>query len=181
MDRLDVIPDKSRTARSFPYLTERRKGSLWSTKIRTRFLRVDVRRQIPVGGNRACALIYPAGTHYVGKMRSALEPVLMKCPVADEAVLLASEMAANSAVHSAAGEFIVRAEVYENDHVWIEVEDSGGPWKEPEPDDRPHGLDIVRLLAGDGNWGIDDNREHGRVVWARLNWPQPDGQIGRRS
>jgi len=38
-------------------------------------------------------------------------------------------------------------------------------------DGRPHGLDIVQAIAGDGNWGIDGGAALGRVAWARLDWP----------
>ena len=95
---------------------------------------------------------------------------------------IASELAANAAVHSRSaapgGWFTVRAEVRDGDYVWIEVEDQGGPWAcHAHDDDHPHGLDLVDALAGDGNWGIDGDASHGRTVWARLDWP---GKPGRR-
>ena len=57
------------------------------------------------------------------------------------------------------------------DCAWVEIIDQGGPWTAYEHgDDRPHGLDIVARLAGDGNWGIDGD-DACRVAWFRLNWP----------
>jgi hypothetical protein len=54
--------------------------------------------------------------------------------------------------------------------VWIEVEDSGGPWNQHAcPDGRPHGLDIVRAYAA--AWGIDGDPLTGWAVWARIDWP----------
>ncbi|MBV9381386.1 MAG: ATP-binding protein [Streptosporangiaceae bacterium] len=90
--------------------------------------------------------------------------------------MLASELCANAVLHSnsrhAGGQFTVRAELHPGDYVWIEVEDQGGLWTDREPDpDRPHGLDIVREVAGDGNWGIDGNAPLPRTVWFRLDWP----------
>ncbi len=97
---------------------------------------------------------------------------LAGCPAADDAVLIASELAANSVTHSAsAGEFFtVRCETYPG-YVWIEVEDLGGPWQLAQPDDRPHGLDIIMALAGPDNWGADTTSDGDRIVWVRLDLP----------
>ena len=77
---------------------------------------------------------------------------------AGEAILVASEFAANSVLHSASrygGAFILRAEVGQ-DRLRIEVEDAGGPWRDGLRDDgRPHGFDVVAAIAGAGNWGVD--------------------------
>ena len=55
------------------------------------------------------------------------------------------------------------------DHVRIEVEDAGGPWRAGQRDDRrPHGFDVVAALAGPQNWGVDGDA-HGRTAWARLS------------
>ena len=80
-----------------------------------------------------------------------------------------SEFATNAVVHSASrhgGSFTLRAEVGQ-DRVRIEVEDSGGPWRDGPNDGRPHGFDVVTALAGAGNWGIDGDAG-GRVAWAWL-------------
>jgi hypothetical protein len=61
--------------------------------------------------------------------RAALAGWLAGCPRADEAVLVASEFATNSVLHSASrhgGAFTLCAEVRQ-DHVRIEVKDGGGP------------------------------------------------------
>jgi anti-sigma regulatory factor (Ser/Thr protein kinase) len=121
-------------------------------------------------GTRRHTGIYPAEPRQVGLARAALVGWLGGCPRADEAILVASEFAANSVLHSSSrhgGAFTLRAEVSQ-DRLRIEVEDGGGPWREgPRDDGRPHGFDVVTAIAGAGNWGIDeDNR--GRVAWARL-------------
>ena len=83
---------------------------------------------------------------------------------------MASEFATNSVLHSASrdgGAFTLRAEVL-RDHVRIEVEDAGGPWRDgPRDGGRPHGFAVVTAIAGAGNWGIDGG-DRGRVAWARL-------------
>lgn len=116
---------------------------------------------------------YPGERGQVRIVRADLGLLLNDCPRADDAVLIASELAANAAVHSKSaavgGRFTVRCEVSWEGSVWIEVRDQGGPWISREDnDDHPHGLDLIHALAGTGNWGIDGNAEYGRVVWARL-------------
>src|SRR6185312_4657264 len=100
----------------------------------------------------------------------ALAGWLAGCPQADEAILVASEFATNSVLHSASrhgGAFTLRAEVRQ-DRVRIEVEDAGGPWRGGMRDDgRPHGFDVVAAIAGPGNSGIDGD-VCGRVAWAWL-------------
>jgi len=111
----------------------------------------------------------------VAQVRHEIAAHLDGCPAADDVVLIASELAANSIVHSdSAGEFFtVRCEAYPG-YVWVEVEDLGGPWHREPPDDRPHGLNIVEALAGPGNWGTETTSDGDRVVWARLDLP-PEG------
>ena len=67
------------------------------------------------------------------------------------------------------GKFILRVVVHA-DYIWIECEDAGGPWHIPDNDGRPHGLDVVHALCGEGGWGVEvlDGGRAGRVVWARL-------------
>lgn len=118
---------------------------------------------------------YPGRADYIQRVRADLAPFASRCPRADDLITAASELAANAALHSRSsrpgGEFTVRADLYPGDYAWLEVEDKGGPWAtRNHHDDRPHGLDIVTLLAGPGNWGTDDTSSGGRVIWVRLDW-----------
>jgi hypothetical protein len=45
----------------------------------------------------------------------------------------------------------------------------GGPWRPRDPRARPHGLDIVQALTGQGEWDIQVTNT-GRTAWARLTW-----------
>lgn len=116
---------------------------------------------------------YPGTADQIRQVRADLAANLSQCPRADELLLAVSELCTNAAVHSRSrnpgGRFTVRVDINADDYLWAEVEDQGGPWSDPAPDDRPHGLDIVATLAGDGNWGID-GEQTGRVVWVRLDW-----------
>ena len=113
---------------------------------------------------------YPADPAQVRHARAALAALLRDCPLADDAILIASELATNSVVHSDSrdsGEFTLRAEVH-RDYIRIEVEDAGGPWHGGSRDDgRPHGFDLVAAIVGPQNWGVDGDMR-GRIAWARL-------------
>lgn len=115
---------------------------------------------------------FPADPAQVRHTRAALATLLRDCQRADDAILIASEFATNSVLHSASGDggdFTLRAVVHP-DHVRIEVEDAGGPWRAtPRDDGRPHGFDVVAAVAGSQNWGVDGDIG-GRVAWATLSW-----------
>ena len=106
----------------------------------------------------------------VGFVRSALRELLAGCPRADDAILVASEFAANAVVHSSGDRFAVRCEVHA-DHVYVVTEDLGR-WvpQQRHKDDRPHGLHLVDALAGSGNWGILTSHSGHTRAWARLEF-----------
>src|SRR5260370_42063566 len=78
------------------------------------------------------AKTYAGQPDQVGKVRRFLGQMLEGSPVADDAVLLCSELCANAVCHSNSrrpgGRFTVRAEIYEDDYLCLDVEDEGGPW-----------------------------------------------------
>jgi serine/threonine-protein kinase RsbW len=117
---------------------------------------------------------YPGGTEHIRAVRAGLRAILDDCPRADDAILCASELAANAAQHSrsrlSGGTFTVRATVSQDHHVRIEVQDDGGPWNQGMIDPtRHHGLDIVRAVADE--WGIAGDQTS-RTIWARFDWPE---------
>lgn len=122
---------------------------------------------------------YPGTDDQLRHVRADLAPVLGDCPLADDFILIASELSANAVVHSRSGlpggVFTVRAEVRPGDYACLEVEDQGGAWIERKPgDDHGRGLVLVAALAGDGNWTVEDGDTPGtRVVWVWLDWPGP--------
>ena len=94
-------------------------------------------------------------------------------PRVDDAVLVLSELASNAVLYSAStGQFFtVRTELFPA-YLWLEVEDLGGQWIMKPPDEsRPHGFDVVEVLTGPDNWGVDGD-DGGRVAWARLEYGQ---------
>jgi anti-sigma regulatory factor (Ser/Thr protein kinase) len=118
-----------------------------------------------------------AGTEdQVRHVRADLASIVKGCPLADDFILLASELATNAVVHSESGQpggtFSVRAEIRSGDYAWLEVEDQGGPWIRQDPDEEHgRGLVLVANLAGDGNWAVEDGRTSGtRAIWVWLDW-----------
>ena len=113
---------------------------------------------------------FPGRADQVGLVRRDIAGHLAGHPATSDAVLIASELAANSVLHSAsAGEhFTVRCQAYPG-HVRVEVEDLGGPWQPGQPDSRPHGLDIIVALTGPDGWGAHTTGQGNRIVWARLD------------
>ena len=105
------------------------------------------------------------------RVRREITGYLQDCPVTEDIVLIASELAANCILHtrSRGNTFRVRCQMSPGT-ARIEVEDMGGPWRPRRPDDRPHGLDIVQALTGDDGWGIQTTGTGGRLTWARLSW-----------
>lgn len=119
---------------------------------------------------------YPGTADQPGRVRADLAEMAGDCPVTEELVLLASELAANAVLHSRSGHpgrtFTVRATLYPGDYAWVEVVDQGGAWTNGERgDENGRGLAIVAVVAGDGNWGIEGNASS-RVAWFRLDWPR---------
>jgi serine/threonine-protein kinase RsbW len=112
---------------------------------------------------------YPGRADQVSHVRRGVARYLAGYPAASDAVLIASELAANAILHSRSrtGYFTVCAEL-RPDHVRIEAEDLGGPWRRRQSDGRPHGLDVVEALTGPDGWGVETTSD-GRVVWARLD------------
>lgn len=113
---------------------------------------------------------YPGRADQVRHVRRTIAAHLAGCPAANDAVLVASELASNAILHSRSrcGQFTIRTELH-LDHVLIEAEDLGGPWRPRPSGDRPHGLTVVEALTGPEGWGVRTTGDGGRVVWARLD------------
>jgi serine/threonine-protein kinase RsbW len=122
---------------------------------------------------RTSRITYPGTAEHIRAVRADLRRLLDDCPMADDIILCASELATNAAIHSHSclpgRTFAVRAEISSGQYVRIEVEDGGGPWT-PAPSGAAHhhGLDIVAALAND--WGINGGQA-GRLIWAHFAWP----------
>jgi hypothetical protein len=110
-------------------------------------------------------------TAEAARVRCEIAAYLDNCPAADDIILIASELAANAILHtrSRGASFRVSCELSSR-AARLEVEDLGGPWRQRNPGDRPHGLDIIQALTGPNGWGTQPADTGGRIVWARLSW-----------
>jgi hypothetical protein len=114
---------------------------------------------------------YPGRADQVRQVRRDVAEHLGDCPVTDDAVLVASEIASNSILHSRSrgDRFTIHVQVHRN-CVQVECLDAGGVWRSRRQDDRAHGLSIVEALTGPAAWGVETTGGGGRIVWARLEW-----------
>jgi serine/threonine-protein kinase RsbW len=110
----------------------------------------------------------------IRNVREFVARVVDGCPVADDVVLLASEVASNAVVHTASGRggtftVVIRPG---DEAIRVEVHDGGS---ETSPDVRQpgelagcgRGLGLVETLAS--RWGVLGDRD-GRAVWFEVEW-----------
>jgi anti-sigma regulatory factor (Ser/Thr protein kinase) len=128
----------------------------------------------PVAVAKPGMRVFLGSRREVRNVREFVAQAIDGCPVADEVILLVSEVAANAIVHSASGKggtFTVVVHPV-NGTVRVEVHDGGS---ETPPDIRSaddqavsgRGLGLVESLAT--RWGHLGNRD-GRVVWFEVDW-----------
>ena len=107
----------------------------------------------------------------VSRVRRQVARYLDGRPVTNDAVLAASEFAANAVLHSRSrgAHFTIRVQLHP-DHVKVECQDAGGPWRGKHHDDgRPHGLSVVEALTGGpAGWGVQVTGDGGRITWATI-------------
>jgi serine/threonine-protein kinase RsbW len=129
----------------------------------------------PLAEGKPSMRVFLGSEREVRSVRAFVGEVVGGCPVADDVILLASEVAANAVVHTASGRggtFTVV--VHPRDElVRVEVHDGGS---EAFPDARAfedltgsgRGLRLVETLAA--RWGHLGGRD-GRVVWFEVDLP----------
>jgi hypothetical protein len=137
--------------------------------------RATLPRPVPAAQSRSCEAAFAGRADQVGQARALLAAFLHGEPTADNAVLLASELAANAVSHSASGQpggtFTVRAHLT-GTGVYAEVEDQGSGWDgNLSAAEAPHGLFLLRALSTDCG---AQHRPAGWVTWFTLaTGPQP--------
>ena len=118
--------------------------------------------------------IFPGAAGQVGRARLFVGDVLVGCPVADDAVLLTSELVTNAIAHTASGKGgKVIVTVYRADtRVRIDVKDDGSehaPVVHPVGEARESGFGLGLGDRMAYRWGHCGGRR-GRVVWFMLEW-----------
>lgn len=115
---------------------------------------------------------FPGTPEHVGQLRRWLRATLGACPAADDAILLASELATNALEHSASGRdgsFAV-AVFHGSADMRIEVVDQGGIWQPRSANDGLHGRGLVIVGAVARAWGVTGD-DTGRTIWFELDCP----------
>ena len=86
---------------------------------------------------RTSTVTYPGSAEQISVVRADLRVLLGGCPMADDVILCASELATNATLHSRSGmqggTFTVRASIDLGHSVQVEIEDRGGPWTSARP------------------------------------------------
>jgi anti-sigma regulatory factor (Ser/Thr protein kinase) len=129
----------------------------------------------PVAVAKPCIRVFLGARHEVRNVRAFVREAVEGYPVADDVVLLASEVAANAVVHTASGDggtftVVVRRG---GQAVRVEIHDGGSRASPVACAAEAHassgrGLALVESLAG--RWGYLGDRD-GRVVWFEVDWP----------
>ncbi len=118
--------------------------------------------------------VFLGSHHEIRNVRAFVAQAVNGCPVADDVILLASEVAANAVVHTASskgGTFTVVVRPGDG-VIRVEVHDGGS--------ETPPGIPATDELAGSGRglglveslatrWGYLGGRD-GRVVWFEVDW-----------
>lgn len=116
---------------------------------------------------------FPATAAHVREARRFLAFVLDDCPVADDAVLCLSELAANATIHSRSrlpGGYFTVSVTATDGHLLVEVSDEGGPWTWQGRGDERHGRGLLVVSQLADAWGRTGNSIAGWTVWFELDW-----------
>jgi Histidine kinase-like ATPase domain len=120
------------------------------------------------------ARIFDGSREEIRNVRAFVGQLVDGCSVADDVVLLGSELATNAVLHSASGDegtFCVSVLV-ESGWVRVEVHDLGSATaptvrRSRQPLESGAGLNVVEMIAT--RWGFYGD-QHGRVVWFEMDW-----------
>jgi hypothetical protein len=117
---------------------------------------------------------YPGQPGQGQQVRAALRSFLDGCPVADEVIAVAWELAANACLYSnsklAGGQFAITVYDFVGDYVYAEIRDQGSTWNADlgKAAEWPHGLYLMQLLAT--TYGSAGGRR-GWIIWFTVNYP----------
>lgn len=130
----------------------------------------------PAAGERGIAWeqAYPGDEGQLRRLRAEFRPLLRNCPMADDVILLMSELGGNAVRHSrsrgADATFTARLLDVPGQYVLGEIEDGGSDWIGDLQGSarKASGLDLLLKLSDACGVSGDESR---RVVWFRLRYP----------
>ncbi len=125
--------------------------------------------------------VFPGHQRELSELRRWLSSLLPKCPARDDVFSVATELGSNGLEHTASGKpggwFAVEITWHPKD-VLVAVADCGGSAEPRVIDDldgeRGRGLLLVQGLSVRTGWTGDGR---GRLVWARIAWPDPNPAV----
>jgi hypothetical protein len=127
---------------------------------------------------------YPGQIDQGQQVRAALRSCLTECPVADDVIAVAWELAANACLysnsHRPGGQFAITIHDFTGDYVYAQVQDQGSPWDPDlsQPAECPHGLYLLQQLAT--TYGAAGGRR-GWIIWFTVTYPPPRPSISPES
>jgi len=117
---------------------------------------------------------FPGNAEQLNRMRSALEPLLAGCPMADDVILLMSEIGANAVRHTGGGSdggiFTARVLDLPGEYVLGVVEDGGSDWDGNLQDSAREASGLYLVIALSTDCGVYGGRCK-RAVWFRIDYP----------
>jgi len=85
-----------------------------------------------IAGATTFVRVYPGQAAQCRSVRAATRAILPSCPIADDVIVIASELAANACLHSRSGLpggcFTLDVRDHPGDHVYVGVTDQGSDW-----------------------------------------------------
>lgn len=130
---------------------------------------------VPAATHKARHML-PARARHIADARSALKALLNGSPITDDVLLCASEVVTHSVVHGDSDDLLryytLSAELYDDGHIRVEIEDAGRPWPVliRAAGDGGLGLLILRELAS--SWGAEGTGRGRWTVWFEVA-PEP--------
>lgn len=122
--------------------------------------------------------VFPGTADQLGFVRAVAGQLLAGCPMADDIVLLMSELSANAVRHSGSGRdggtFTARLLDVPGHYVLGEIVDGGSDWDGDLQRSARDASGLYVLLALSAACGVSGGR-HGRAVWFRVHYPDADG------
>jgi serine/threonine-protein kinase RsbW len=130
----------------------------------------------PANGRRGgwWEAVFTGTADQVRLVRAVVGRLLAGCPVADDVVLLMSELGANAVRHSGSGRdggtFTVRLLDVPGQYVLGEIVDGGSDWDGDLQGSARNASGLCLVLALSAACGVSGGR-HGRAVWFRVHYP----------
>jgi serine/threonine-protein kinase RsbW len=137
--------------------------------------------RVPGSGGGWWEQAFPGNVDQLTRMRAMLGRLLADCPVADDVILLMSELGANAVRHSgsghAGGMFTVRVLDLPGQYVLGVVEDGGSGWDGNLRGSARDASGLCLVLALSADCGVHGGGRN-RAVWFRVQYPFASGEPG---